>query len=386
MFSVFLVMSLADGCSKSYEVEPMKPLIVSETMERGSVVCINTSYPNLAFILNKGKNDYEDIIFHTNHPNKQMYGPYTDDDNLGGFFFGKSIGSVEIIFEERSKLRFGAVVYSEACKDMVISSKRNEKIQLVKKNRDTLYETGKDRTLCYWYYNNKEIEYKIGIVTQADHDFLIFARDGFANKTYSGTKSDRLKVYPKNSNMIIWESDSTIESDAVNVVIKADEEYDEYVKAAFKQDNEIFLLHFVHEGLNDTAISLISVFSSIAVIVILIVLCACCGWCCPCCYKCCCCCCCCKNVKPKGCCCCKCGLENNDTIVGDTSSHSPYHKQPDNENAYIPPVADYSQQQPNVMYAPQYVPAYPQYAQPYPAGPNYPNQDTSAEAKGVDAL
>lgn len=354
---LLFICAAADSCNKTIIVDPSKPIVIKERFNGQGTVCINTLYPNLAIVLEYDKNDYDNIKFHTTSPLAKTYGPYEVYEEIGGFYFGKNLGSVEIEFKKEGRLNLGAIVFPEACKEMILSSKSFDEVKITN-DGDKEPSTGNDRTLCYWLFSLEEIKYKINVRTQKDHDFLSFVRNGTANRTYSGEMKDDFTIFPSTSSYAVWESDNSVKSDSIKIYSHASNYNYKAIKQYFKQSDDVLPIHFKYYGeLDDGEIAGIVVGALIVTMIILIILCACCGCCCACCYSCCCCCWC-QNARERRCC-------SKKGKVRDTSSSSSSMKVKvkTHESEYTPPIMKNQPPQANqVLYAPVY-PVYPQYEQ-----------------------
>lgn len=367
MFHLMIILAVADTCTKTISVDLSKPIVVKEKFTTQGTVCINSSQPNLAIVLEYENNDYSSLIFRTISPRAETFGPYKTKDEIGGFYFGKSTGSIEIKFDKEGDLNFGVIAFPSVCEEMILSNKMQNEVKITNdKNKEPI--TGFNKTLCYWQFSAEEIKYEVKVETQKDHDFLTFVRDGTANVTYSGEMKDEFSVYPSTSSYAVWESDSSIESSMVRIYSRSANYNYKAIKQYFKQSEGVLIIHYKYFGLTDGEIAGIVCGVLIAVLIILIIICACCGCCCACCYSCCCCCWC-KNVKRRRCCRSKKQIESPSTSSGMES------KEKAENNECTPPIMSDQVSQPNpTPYAPQY-PVYPQYVQTPQNVPVYPPQN-----------
>lgn len=371
MFSCLFFFGLSDSCTVYYNVVELRPVIISENFDEEQTICINTTLPRMAFAFYNSP-IYEEITVRTND---KVLGPFKSKNDIGGYYLGSSSGSVEIKALE-GKLEFGAIVYPSECVDMVISSKSSDVFEVKEDSNDPLYITGFDRYLCYWYFTTEKKKYQIEVDTEEEHDYLMFVRNGFENKNFSGKMKEELTISPQSSRLIIWKSDASQQSDYAKVDFERTGNRF-FVKKSFNADDhdpvEIILEYEKLTGLEIFGITF-GVIAWLSIVIGIIL--ACTGNCCLCCYRCCCCCCCCKHVKPKKCCCCCKNPEyaTEDSDDSSVSSVNENRKKTEAMSSTNQVPAPYQQNETNVMFAPQYIPSYPEYLQAPQEGPVYPIQ------------
>lgn len=72
-------------------------------------------------------------------------------------------------------LNLWAIAFPDACKEIILSLKMEEKIKIAKDN-DKGSVTGIDRTICYYHFSSEKIDFDIMLKAPKDHYFLTFVR------------------------------------------------------------------------------------------------------------------------------------------------------------------------------------------------------------------
>ena len=212
LIAVFLLTCESYGlCSEQYNIkwDVSNPFVYTKKkLPNDYTICVNFTEKYFSIIFDKWKH-----FSATAHKANMKKGirddideyndtPFTDGDGIAGFYFGESIGSVEIkSLSDNSELSFSAVVFSSNSSIRIISNYNEDSIEYY---RDNKYEVNITNYLIQ-YFNGypSNVNYKITMDIDERHDYVKFLNSN-SSESYTGETSIEKTSTPTKPLIFSW--------------------------------------------------------------------------------------------------------------------------------------------------------------------------------------
>ena len=257
-------------CSYSYTASSI-PQIISRSLAKDEILCINVIKTYTAVILNSWKKSIVNA-YHTNSSEEMIHsGPYSKINDIGGFDFANTTGSVLITAVSETTINFGIYVYNNSNGVRIISNDPDDHISLDDDSDDALLIQN-NQHLEYFNSAPASQTYDIDISTEPDTDTLTFFFSNKQIQEYSGTLKDTVKTASGNPVVVIWRTDKkNISGHAkINIISKYHPKY--YIRIVTNDDKFMPIPVFKLASMLSLEIIVIVIISVVIFIILLIII------------------------------------------------------------------------------------------------------------------
>ena len=269
MLIFFFFHQIKSKCTTTFSVD-QRPFIYSGNFKKNSIICINSSVKFLTVLFNEWSDSTATVYFRNlDSKDIQIRGPYSYDDNVGGFDFGNNFGSVEVTFSDDSYISLAATIFSNTTLARVISNKAKDTFNLAQASSETLLITN-NQHLEYFYGAPVTQSYNVEINSE-EGDLLEFVSNFISeeeNQKYYGHKSFQTDIQVSKPVVLKWHTDREIVSGYVKIKIESDFHPKKYIRY-ITDDRNFVIIPYLDAHLSTLAIVLIVLGCIIFVIIII---------------------------------------------------------------------------------------------------------------------
>ena len=266
MLISFLFQHIKSECTSTYAITD-RPIIFSGNFEKDSIICINSSFNFLTVLFNEWSDSVATVYLRDSKQQIQTKGPYSSEDNIGGFDFGSNSGSVEITALKSNYISFAATIFSNSTLARVISNKAKDSFNLAKASSETLLITNNQHLE---YFNGAPADQHYSVKLDSEEgdilEFIYNFSEDLDNQQYSGIMSFSSIVTTEKPVVLKWHTDREIVSGYIKIKIHSDYDPKKYIRY-ITDDHTFVIIPYLKKGLSTLYIILI-VISCILVFVL----------------------------------------------------------------------------------------------------------------------
>jgi hypothetical protein len=197
--------ALAALCTRTFNVSET-PQIYAGRVGAGDVVCVNSTLPYLAVVLNR----WESCVVHTHRYARDAAtsdGPYTAASAYAGFDFGSApAAAVDIAARAGTELSFGAVAFHARAHVRVISNHPADRLELSARAADALLVAHNQRVQ---YFNAAPGARRYDVAMAAARgDSVTFAHSAAESASFTGRQAFTRSAPGGAPEVVTWQSDS----------------------------------------------------------------------------------------------------------------------------------------------------------------------------------
>ena len=204
MFLSLVNIALCSQCTETIDMRD-GPFVYEKVVPAGSTVCINSSDPFLALILNKWAR--ATVYTHVYRTSRTItYGPYFENGGVGGFDFGNSPASVDITVFSTETLSFGAANFDSGVQMRILSNHPDEILSFADGHESI--EIKADQEIQYFNAAPGERRYEVQLDVQPSDHLSFTGRD--TSVSYTGQTEFTRSTTSETAEVVMWKTNSSV--------------------------------------------------------------------------------------------------------------------------------------------------------------------------------
>lgn len=189
-----------------------------QSLKKRESICLNATIGFLAVTLNI----WDDTKVYTTRSFKGKVtedGPYSTSDDIGGFDFGKSIGTVIIRARKSTDVSVGAFAFSKNLTFRIFSNHPDDEISFTKTDTETLPITPNQ---CVEYFNGSpgQQNYEVKLQYTTNNGDLYFCGQENTHMPIDNSDTVTRMVEFENPEVVEWITHDRIDSDYFYIKVK----------------------------------------------------------------------------------------------------------------------------------------------------------------------